>query len=264
MESELQNDKALCEHLGLITSEILKIREELQKIASREADLKNLFAEAANIKESLEERVTGLESLIKKAAALALTEVNASQELKAHFEAETVALQTQLAEQEDILHTRDAAFEELKKTLEDKNNDLQLKITEKAKLLELRETVLEDLKSTTGALNTLTEDLESFKEERIISLQASQQQVENFEASKLKDKEMKELEARMAAEIRGLKNKIQEKNVVLRARELEIKMVKQTMGARIDELQTLTNPEAPRKRRSPRLVSFFTAGGKKN
>lgn len=262
MDSEGSNDRQVNDYLGLIASEVFSIKEIFQRIASRECEIKSMLDEVADIKENLVERLNRMESIIKETVASAVIEAQQSQEIKESLEAERAALDAQVEEKEEILQSRDATIKELEEDLTAKGYDLEKLVREKVKLLEIRDAVLQDLKSTTGALNVLAEGLISIKEEDVIALEESEEDGKNDDERELREREAKDFEKRLAEEVQGLRAEIRGKDVVLGAKEMEIEMIKQTMGGRIEELENLTKKRPGGNRKTTRLVSFLVDLGK--
>lgn len=68
----------------------------------------------------------------------------------------------------------------------------------------------------------------------------------------------------LMAEMERLRAEIKEKEVLLEAREMEIKMIKQSMEKRIRELERIVKRQAREKERKSRFVSFIGAIDKRH
>ena len=265
MNSELIESK-LCDRLGLITNDVFKIKDVLQKIADRQSDLKAALDGIDHIRQDLVSRITKVESLTKEAVELAVTDSMQEEEIKKGLEEEKTKLQAQLEEKGNALHASEMTIKELEENLTSKIHELEERIREKARLLEIRDTVLKDLKSTAGALTSLSEDLESLKEEHLIALEGSAENGnENGNGAgkaNTAERELGDYDRRMATEIHRLSEELREKDIILGAKEMNLEMIKQTMGTKIADLEKLAkNGE---KKKAKRFVAFLTDVGKKH
>lgn len=68
----------------------------------------------------------------------------------------------------------------------------------------------------------------------------------------------------MAAEMQRLKAEIREKDVLLAAREMEVKMIKQSMEERVRELERVVKRRALEGQEKSRFVSFVPPIDRKN
>jgi hypothetical protein len=111
----------------------------------------------------------------------------------------------------------------------------------------MRDAMLANLASTTTALNLFAENLKSLDGAEIVFLEQSEQsQNENG-----------------TEETEKLRADLREKDVMLEAKEVEIETLKQTLSARIEELESLVKKRTG-KRGSARLVSYFAGLGRKD
>ncbi len=76
--------------------------------------------------------------------------------------------------------------------------------------------------------------------------------------------ELQDFQVRLAKNLDNVREEIREKDLLSAARETEIKSLKQSLGARIEELEKLVKSQAGREKRAPRLVSFLVNVGKKH
>ncbi|HEV8343674.1 MAG TPA: hypothetical protein VGR30_14980 [Candidatus Binatia bacterium] len=238
------NDKELYTHLGLLSDAVHRIKELLGKVTTRESEV---LEELTPTKQTLADRIGHIESMIKQAAAAAISEADQEKTIIDRLEQERTELDSHLREKEEILKTREAAILELEGELNSKNEDLEKEISQKTKLLEMRDAMLANLASTTTALNLFAENLKSLDGAEIVFLEQSEQsQNENG-----------------TEETEKLRADLREKDVMLEAKEVEIETLKQTLSARIEELESLVKKRTG-KRGSARLVSYFAGLGRKD
>lgn len=248
-------------HLGLAANEIAKIRELLQRVASRESYLKDFVGELANCLENLAKRVTTLESIVTDASESVFAQAQRDEEIKKSFEAEKAALEGQLQEREEILQTKDTHLKEMEANMAANALDLERRITEKESLLEVRDSVLKEVKSAMGSLNVLAEELVSLDEGRAGGIQETDGQ-ENEKVSaevELKAKAFEGLKQQMEAQVERLEAEVRTKDAMLAAKGMEVEMIKQRTGTKIRELEDLLKTKSQQRR--SRFAAFLADVG---
>ncbi|MFQ5849694.1 MAG: hypothetical protein ACE5JU_03785 [Candidatus Binatia bacterium] len=80
----------------------------------------------------------------------------------------------------------------------------------------------------------------------------------------VRERELQDLQKRMSEEVENLVAGIREKDLLLAATEMELKSFKQTIGARVEELEILVKNQARGKKMGTRMLSFLVDTGKKN
>jgi chromosome segregation ATPase len=261
MGSELSNDRELYTHLVVLSNEVIHIKELLGRITTRESEIRNIFDELTAAKEGFVDRLSRLESIVKQAAEASVAEAERAQGVKEQLEREKEKIEFQLREKEETLRTGDVAIKELEAKLESSSKDLERQTLEKAKLLEIRDALLANLSATSGALNLFADNLKSLEGQEIILRDEAEKDQGEGVANELS--QMKDLEERTRAEMEQLRRDIRDKDIMLEAKETEIKTVKQTLAAKTDELAGLLKRRAV-KRRPEGLVSYFVELGKKH
>lgn len=238
---------------------------ELVKEKQGNGHLGWIAEEVAEIKEILVSRISRVESFIQEAGFLAETEAQRVKQIREGLEAEIAILEAQLREKEEILHTRDSAIEAMREGLAAKIHDLENRVREKEELLAIRDAVLKDLKSKIDALNFSPYALITLREEDAITLKgAEEEQRKRVLQSEVKEEEIQALEERMSTEMQRLRVEIQEKDVLLTAREMEVRMIKQSMEDRIKELEKIVKRQAGEEQKKSRLVAFVPPVDKSN
>src|SRR5713226_2475442 len=263
MDPELSNtnEKKTFEHLGLLANEVIKVRETLQKVSSRESDLKGLLGELADCLENLTNRVSRLESIVREASQSAVAEAQRDQEIQESLEAEKAAVEAQLQEREEILQARETCIKQLEGNLAANIQDLERRIMEQEKLMEIRDSALKDLKSAMGALGALAEELSSRDGGRVVVLQETEEQQNEKASAEIKEEEIEDAKERMGTEIEKLRAEIREKDTMLTAKGVEVEIIKQKAGSRIRELEEQLRNKSGRKR--ARFISFLPHGGER-
>ena len=248
MVSDVSDDKEFFRHLGLLSNEVIHIRDTLQTIDSQEYRVRAALDELTLKKEILIEQTNRLETIVKQAATAAFVDAELEHERQQSGESEKSALHTQITEMEETLQTKEARVRDLQEQFTAKIEDLNEQIREKDSLLQVRDTVLKDLKTAAQSLNRLVSGLSSGGESSAVLLDEPLDNPKGETTAAIM-----EIEERTSMEIERLKRAIREKELALAAKSAEIEMTKQEMSGRIEELETALDAKRNRK---PRLVNF--------
>jgi chromosome segregation ATPase len=263
MNSELSNtsERKTYEHLGLVANEVIKMREVLNRVASRESDLKGMLGDLADCLQNLTNRLSRLEGIVREASLSAVEEAQRDDEITEGFQAEKAALEAQLHEKEEILQTRETSIKQLEGSLAANTEDLERRIVEKEKLLEVRDSALKDLRSAMGALSALAEQLRSLETGHVIAGQEPEEQQSEKDNVEINEKEIEDLKERMEAEMEKLRVQVREKDTILAAKGMEVEMIKQKTESKIRGLEDQLRSRSSRGK--TRFVSFLTNAGEK-
>ncbi|MFQ5850463.1 MAG: hypothetical protein ACE5JU_07720 [Candidatus Binatia bacterium] len=87
---------------------------------------------------------------------------------------------------------------------------------------------------------------------------------EKYSILTVKEREFQDLQKRISAEVESVMAKNKERDLLVAAKEVEMKNFKQTVEARIEELERLVKRQTEGKKRGNRLVSFLVDIGRKN
>lgn len=256
-------EKDTYRHLGLISNEVINLEKGFQDVASREKQIREMLDGLVASEQKLLQRVGRLDAMVKEAAESAVQEAEREREVKEKLEEERATFEVQLTEKDQALEAKESIVQELQKELTVKADDLEKQVLEKTNLLQIRDAVLRDLESARNALNLLSEGLTSLSaEERVIMLRHEDSAESDQPAADSAEQQVPEVQERMSEEIESLRAEIREKNISLGAREMEIEMLKQKMGGRIEELEDLLREN--RKKKPARLAAFLSEIGHKN
>jgi len=229
--------------------ELLDLRDDELKVVKSKMDL-------------LTNLVTRMEFVVKRAEAGAAGE---AEQGKGTLWAEAAALKAQLREKEEILHATGSDFEGLQENLSAKIHDLESQAREKEELLDLRDAELKDLKSKMRTLNfSPASTITPTEEDPVTPKEAEEEQGETARRSEVEQGGSRFLKESMAAEMQRLKAEIREKDVFLGAREMEVKMIKQSMEERVGELERIVKRQALEGQEKSRFVSFVPPIDRKN
>lgn len=219
---------------------------EISKTKEENSHLERISEEVAQLKEVLMDCISRMEGIFDEVRVLAVAESLNVEETKESFEATVGALEVQLQEKEEIIGKESLALKELEGGLNRKILNLENLVKEKEKLLEVREAEVQELRSKSEIL-----------EAGIINLR------EEDEVSLGEEEGNRSLEAEVATELERLRDEIHERDIILKAKEMEIKMVKQSMEERIKELERIIKRQAAQKKNA-RLVTLIGTIEKRN
>lgn len=149
--------------LGAVSGKIQELKQAVQNLASREADLKKLQAEADSLREQLIERINQMESEVVEAIAMAVQEVEQDTAATEALRQEKSILESDLERKEEVIRAREATISELEEKLAAVTQGIEGKLEEKTKLREIQRW-----------LNVLSEQLAVFTGEKTIALSESE------------------------------------------------------------------------------------------
>jgi len=220
--------------------------------------------EVAEIRQILMTRVSQLKSFIQEAEVSAVTEAQRIEEIRKGFEATVAALESKIEEKEAVLQKENSALRDMEGNLAGRICDLESRVKEKEQLLAARDAELAQLQSKIDALRFPPQNLITLREEDAVPVrEAAEQEVVAARVNSQENEAGNDNE-RLAEEVQRLKAEMKEKDVFLEAREMEVKMIKQSMDKRIRELERIVKRQAKEKEKKSRLVSFIGTIEKRN
>ena len=217
----------------------------------RESAIKEMEESLTTKLHDLERRLTEKEDLLSLLEKRNVEIIN----LRSEAEKKAGSLEAQLQEKEESLHVRESALKEREESLTAKLHDLERRLSEKEALLEVPETEINDLRSKADVLNVPPQGLITLREEDAVAVRGSEEEGGRARPGTRDGKEA-EGQERMAAEMQRLTAELQEKDVLLSAREMEVKMVKQSMEERVKELERIVKRQVGEEQKKSRLVSY--------
>jgi len=256
--------------------------EEAEVVADSEIQQRD------ELRRGLEARIAALEGEAREKEEFLRAKDSQIKELEDNLTVKTQDLEHQLREKDELLGARDAELKELNSeadALVGRMTQMESFIREQgtfaaAEAQQVKK-IKEGLEAGMAALEAQhletdealsTEDsvlhisapgLITLREEDAITLEEAEQLAEREISTGLKEEEAEHLE-RMAEEIQRLKAEIQEKDLILAAREMEVKTIKQSMEEKIKELERIIKRQAGKEQRRSRLVPFFPPVDKRN
>lgn len=215
------------------------------------------------LKEALLSSLDRLKTALRETKATASSEIQQYVELRQRAEAKLVELEAQLQEKQELLGTRDSTIRELKENLTAKIDDLEHRLSEKEALLRARQVELNDLRSEVDVLGASPEGFVALREEDVVTLEVMQNNEEEVAYPPERQEKLTEDLKGLAGEGERLRAELRDRILLLQAKEMEVKMIKQSLEERERELKTISQRQARREPR-PRLISILTAMEKKN
>ncbi|MEK6562800.1 MAG: hypothetical protein AABZ59_06425 [Candidatus Binatota bacterium] len=223
-----------------------------------------IVEEVAEIRQILMTRVSQLKSFIQEAEVSAATEAQRIEEIRKGFEATVAALESKIEEKEAVLQKENSALRDMEGNLTGRIFDLESRVKEKEQLLAARDAELAQLQSKIDALRFPSQNLITLREEDAVSVRKAAEQEVVATRVDSQENETGNDNEHLAEEVRRLKAERREKDVLLEAREMEVKMIKQSMDKRIRELERIVKRQAKEKEKKSRLVSFIGTIEKRN
>lgn len=237
---------------------------ESSKVRRKNDHLDLLAGEVAEIRGILGDRAPRLESLIHEARASATTEGRRFGEIRESLEATVFALENRLQEKEEMLERERSAIKELEQNLNDKIPELENALKEKERVLPIRDLELQSIKSEMEALVVPPQNMITLREEDAVTIKELEEEAGITGLSEADKREEASDDKHLATEVQRLRAEVKEKDVLLEARAMEVKIVKQSMEKRIRELEKDIKRQAGEKEKKSRLVSFIGTIEKKN
>jgi len=235
--------------------------------------------EMANLRKALLKRIDKMETAIKEAETKVMNEGRESEEQKLDVEAKAALLETQLEEKAEVLRRKEIALRELEENLNGKIHNLEDEVKDKDGLLTMQNGEANGSMSELEAKASALEAQLAEKEESLRARESNARQLEEELSGKIQELEtelrqkeelLKNLQKddlqrqTTEAELEGLRAELHERNLILHAREMEVKMIKQSMPKRVRELEKFVQRQPEKEPGKSRLGSFLAAIEKRN
>ena len=230
---------------------------ESPRVRQANGNLGLISEEVAEVRQILMTGVPQLKSLLQETKVSAATEVERIEEIRKSFEETMVALENKIQEKEEVLQKENSALKDMENNLTGRIFDLESKIKEKERLLAARGAELAQIQSKIDALTASPQNWITLREEDAVSVIETAEQEAGVKRVDAQENETESDKERLAQQLQKLKTEIKEKNVLLEAREMEVKMIKQSMDKRIRELERIVKRQAKEREKKSRLVSFI-------
>jgi len=249
-----------------------QLEEKAEVLRRKEAALKEL-------EENLNAQIQSLQDEVKQKDGLLAMHNGESNGSTSELEAKASVLEAQLMDKEESLRARESDARHMEQSLNSKIQELENEQRQRDELLAMQN----------GESNAYTSELEGKasvleaqlmdKEESLRARESDARQKEQSLNSKIQELEtelrqkeellthlQKDDAQRQAteAELEGLRAELHDRNLILQAREMEVKMVKQSMPERVRELDKIVQRQPEKEPGKSRLGSFLAAIEKRN
>jgi len=242
-----------------------QLEEKAEVLRRKEAALKEL-------EENLNGQIHSLEDEVKQRDGLLAMHSGESDGNTSELEAQASALEAELREKEESLRAGESNASQLEENLNSKIRELKNELKQKEELLatpngetngtvselEAKASVLEaqllEQQESLRARESNAKELESTLSGKIQELENELRQKEEL----LQKSQMDDLQRQTTeAELEGLRAELHQRNLILQAREMEVKMIKQSMPERVRELDKSVQRQTEGEPQKTRLGSFL-------
>ena len=192
--------------------------------------------------DQLEAKASTLEAqLMDREATLREREANAAQ-MEQSFTSEFQGLENELRQRDELLAAHNGEANGIRSELQAKTSALEAQVQEHEESLRTRESMTRELEDTLSRkIQELETELKQ-KEELLTHLQNDDAQRQATET-----------------ELEGLRAELHERNVILHAREMEVKMIKQAIPEKVKELDKIVPKQPEKESGKSRLGSFLAS-----
>jgi len=247
-----------------------QLEEKAEVLRRKEAALKEL-------EENLNAQIQSLQDEVKQKDGLLATQNGESNGSTSELEAKASALEAQLMDKEESLRARESDARHMEQSLNSKIQELENEQRQRDELLAMQNGEsngnTSELEGKASALEAQLMD----KEESLRARKLEARQIEETLNRKIQELEtelrqkeellthwQKDDAQRQATELEGLRAELHERNLILQAREMEVKMIKQSMPERVRELDKIVQRQPEKEPGKSRLGSFLAAIEKRN
>jgi chromosome segregation ATPase len=280
-EESLRSKESAIKQLGeSFTSKV----QELEHLVTEKENLSSLLEKhnsaIALLRSETEAKVGLLEAQLQEREKALRKKESSSLQLEESFTAEIQGLEEQLGEKESLLESRQADLNDLRSKLDELNGGSQDIVTlreEDVVTINLLDhsgekgiTSAEGLKGMAAEAERLRgqiqeRDAVAKQQEDILTARIHDLENRLAEKEALLEKEWgKDLQESMAAELERLRADLRDRNLLLEARETEVRMIKQSVQEKFRGLEKLVQrPQGGEEKKSP-LVSFLATVEKKH
>jgi len=278
-----QKDGLLAMHNGESngsTSELEAKASALEaQLMDKEESLRARESDARHMEQSLNYKIQELENEQRQRDELWAMHNEESNGNTSELEAKASVLEAQLMDKEESLRARESDTRHMEQSLNCKIQELENEQRQRDDLWAMHN---EESNGNTSELEAKASVLEAQlmdKEESLCARKLEAGQIKEILNSKIQELEteltqkeellthlQKDDAQRQAteAELEGLRAELHERNLILQAREMEVKMIKQSMPERVRELDKIVQRQPEKEPGKSRLGSFLAAIEKRN
>ena len=249
-----------------------QLEEKAEVLRRKEAALKEL-------EENLNAQIQSLQDEVKQKDGLLAMHDGESNGNTSELEGKASALESQLMDKEESLRARESDARQMEQSLNSQILELENELRQKEESLAMRNGEASGVRSELEAKTSALEAQVMEREESLCARESNTKQLEEILNSKIQELEtelrqkeellthlQKDDVQRQAteAELEGLRAELHERNLILQAREMEVKMIKQSMPERVREFDKIVQRQPEKEPGKSRLGSFLAAIEKRN
>ena len=244
-----------------------RLREKDSLLEERQEEITSLQQQAETEAGSVEEerkagnemqaRIKDLEELLQAKENLLEEHEKIISDLKGQRDSDASALEATLRAREEDLQDRENNMQLLEESLNAEIQELEDRLNDKESLLRSSQAELDDLKEKLAALGASPEGFVTLREEDVVVASAAadgknkgSEPTRWWEESQGNGESAKD-------NMEALQTQLRERETMLAAKDVEIKMIKQAMQERVRELESVLQSQRTRKTGKSRLVSFL-------
>ncbi len=249
-----------------------QLEEKAEVLRRKEADLKEL-------EKNLNGQIQSLEDEVKQKDGLLAMHNGESNGNTSELEGKASALEARLMDKEESLRAQDSDARQMEQSLNSKIQEMENELRQRDELLAMHNGESNDNTSELEGKASALEAQLMDKEESLRARESNARQLEEELSGKIQEleTELRQKEELLMhlqkddlqrqtteAELEGLRAELHERNLILQAREMEVKIIKQSMPERARELDKIVQRQPEKEPGKSRLGSFLAAIEKRN
>ncbi len=249
-----------------------QLEEKAEVLQRKEAALKEL-------EENLNGQIQSLQDEVKQKDGLLAMHDGESNGNTSELEGKASALESQLMDKEESLRARESDARQMEQSLNSQILELENELRQRDESLAMRNGEVSGVRSELEAKTSALEAQVMEREESLRARESNTKQLAEILNSKIQEleNELRQKEESLThlqkddvqrqateAELEGLRAELHERNLILQAREMEVKMIKQSMPERVRELDKIVQRQPEKEPGKSRLGSFLAAIEKGN
>jgi len=249
-----------------------QLEEKAEVLRLKEAALKEL-------EENLNGQIQSLEDEVKQKDGLLAMQNGESNDNTSELEGKALALEARLMDKEESLRARESDARQMEQSLNSKIQELETELRQRDELLAMQNGESNDNTSELEGKASALEARLMDKEESLRARESDARHPEEELSGKIQEMEteLRQKEELLThlqkddlqrqtteAELEGLRAELHERNLILQAREMEVKIIKQSMPERVRELDKIVQRQPEKEPGKSRLGSFLAAIEKRN
>ena len=249
------------------------------QLMDRDEALREREANAAQMEQSFNSKFQELENELRQRDELLAMQNFGSNDDLSELEAKASALEAQLMGRDEALREREANAKQMEQSFNNKFQELENELRQRDELLSAHNGEAIGIRSELEAKTSALEAQVKEHEESLRARESNTRELEDTLSRKIQEleTELKQKEDLLThlqiddaqrqateTELEGLRAELHERNVILHAREMEVKMIKQAIPEKVKELDKIVPKQPEKESGKSRLGSFLAAIEKGN